>query len=102
MGTANHVPKAPDTVTAQMRVDLFKAVLKTLLPSTEYSRIGIARNIMRPPRQGYPRDLAQSILWFEEFFNREMVARRRTSNDGTERDPGICVRYCQTLLDKRP
>eukprot|EP00971_Amphidinium_carterae_P351267 6492013-Amphidinium_carterae.1 len=80
LGTVNHVPQAPDTITAHMRVDLLDAVpkflrekmtrsrthqvqsilfyiMKTLLPSTEYSRIGIARDITRPPCNGVPRDL---------------------------------------------
>eukprot|EP00971_Amphidinium_carterae_P327077 6458242-Amphidinium_carterae.2 len=71
MGTVNHVPKAPDTVTAHMRVDLLEA---TLLPSAEYSRIGIARDIMRPPRNGYPKGLGQAASCFEEFFNRYTLA----------------------------
>eukprot|EP00971_Amphidinium_carterae_P212308 4213492-Amphidinium_carterae.1 len=67
LGSINPVPKAPDTITAHMRVDLLEAVpkflstrmtragihqvhtillyiMKTLLPSTEYSRIGIAKD----------------------------------------------------------
>eukprot|EP00971_Amphidinium_carterae_P107556 2130294-Amphidinium_carterae.2 len=100
MGTVNHVLKSPDTITAHMHVDLLEAVprflkekmtrmgthqvqailfytLKTLLPSAEYTRIGIpgiARDIMRPPRSGYPRDFTQAITWLEEFFNTYVVA----------------------------
>eukprot|EP00971_Amphidinium_carterae_P345447 6486404-Amphidinium_carterae.1 len=67
LGSINPVPQAPDTITVHMRVDLLEAVpkflamrmtrsgihqvhtillyiMKTLLPSTEYSRIGIARD----------------------------------------------------------
>eukprot|EP00971_Amphidinium_carterae_P150779 2989362-Amphidinium_carterae.1 len=31
-------------------------IMKTLLPSTEYSRIGIARDVMKQPRNGIPRE----------------------------------------------
>eukprot|EP00971_Amphidinium_carterae_P322329 6406346-Amphidinium_carterae.1 len=48
--------------------------MKTLMPSTEYSRIGIARDVMKPPRNGTPRDMAQAIFWLEGFFNRYTVA----------------------------
>eukprot|EP00971_Amphidinium_carterae_P288376 5725093-Amphidinium_carterae.1 len=48
--------------------------MKTLLPSTEYSRLGIAKDVMKPPRNGIPRDLAQAISWLEDFFNRYTVA----------------------------
>eukprot|EP00971_Amphidinium_carterae_P325915 6456464-Amphidinium_carterae.1 len=67
LGSINPVPQAPDTVTAHMRVDLLEAVpkflrenmtrsgthqvqailfyiMKTLPPSSEYSRIGIAKD----------------------------------------------------------
>eukprot|EP00971_Amphidinium_carterae_P066913 1325221-Amphidinium_carterae.1 len=97
LGSVNPVIQAPDTVTAHMRVDLLEAVpkllrekmttsgthqvpsslfyiMKTLLPSTEYSRIGIARDIMKHPRNGNPRDLYQAIAWLGDFFNRYVVA----------------------------
>eukprot|EP00971_Amphidinium_carterae_P302714 6015004-Amphidinium_carterae.1 len=71
----NPVPKASDTIAPHMRVDFIDAifnfistkmtragihqvytillyVIKTLLPSTEYSRLGIAKDVMRPPRNG--------------------------------------------------
>eukprot|EP00971_Amphidinium_carterae_P190600 3782630-Amphidinium_carterae.1 len=48
--------------------------MKTLLPSTEYSRIGIAKDVMKQPRNGTPRDLTQAIVWLEDFFNRYTVA----------------------------
>eukprot|EP00971_Amphidinium_carterae_P306791 6097096-Amphidinium_carterae.1 len=93
----NPVPQAPDTVTAHMRVDLLEAVpkflatkmtrsgihqvhtilfyiMKTLLPSTVYSRIGIAKDVMKQPRNGIPRDMTQAIAWLEDFFNRYTVA----------------------------
>eukprot|EP00971_Amphidinium_carterae_P083792 1658393-Amphidinium_carterae.1 len=67
LGSINPVPKAPDTVAAHMRIDFIDAVpnfislrmtragvhqvpailfyvMKTLLPSTEYSRLGIAKD----------------------------------------------------------
>eukprot|EP00971_Amphidinium_carterae_P075140 1485163-Amphidinium_carterae.1 len=67
LGSINPVPKAPDTIAAHMRVDFIDAVpnfistkmtragihqvhtillyvMKTLLPSTEYSRLGIAKD----------------------------------------------------------
>eukprot|EP00971_Amphidinium_carterae_P341955 6481044-Amphidinium_carterae.1 len=92
LGSINPVPKAPDTIAAHMRVDFIDAVpnfisskmtragvhqvptilfyvMKTLLPSTEYSRLGIAKDVMKPPRNGIPRDLAQAISWLEDFFN---------------------------------
>eukprot|EP00971_Amphidinium_carterae_P303530 6031350-Amphidinium_carterae.1 len=97
LGSINPVPQAPDTVTAHMRLDLLEAVpkflatkmtrsgihqvhtilfyvMKTLLPSTEYSRIGIARDVMKHPRNGIPRDMTQAISWLEDFFNRYTVA----------------------------
>eukprot|EP00971_Amphidinium_carterae_P309360 6147630-Amphidinium_carterae.1 len=58
LGSIN--PEAPDTITAHMR---------TLLPSTEYSRIGIAKDVMKQPRNGIPRDMTQAIAWLEDFFN---------------------------------
>eukprot|EP00971_Amphidinium_carterae_P132103 2616874-Amphidinium_carterae.1 len=97
LGSVNPVPQAPDTVTAHMRVDLLEAVpkflrdkmtrsgthqvksillyiMKTLLPSTEYCRIGVVRDITKHPRNGNPRDLYQTIVWLEDFFNRFVVA----------------------------
>eukprot|EP00971_Amphidinium_carterae_P136639 2707322-Amphidinium_carterae.5 len=48
--------------------------MKTLLPSTEYSRIGIAKDVMKQPRNGIPRDLTQAIAWLEDLFNLYTVA----------------------------
>eukprot|EP00971_Amphidinium_carterae_P025116 495992-Amphidinium_carterae.1 len=70
-----------------MRVDLLEAVpfqvhtillyiMKALLPSTEHSRIGIAKDVMKQPRNGIPRDMTQSIAWLEDFFNLD------SGNDG--------------------
>eukprot|EP00971_Amphidinium_carterae_P173089 3431467-Amphidinium_carterae.1 len=49
-------------------------IMKTLLQSTEYSRLGIAKDVMKQPRNGTPRDLTQAIAWLEDFFNRYTVA----------------------------
>eukprot|EP00971_Amphidinium_carterae_P262913 5215646-Amphidinium_carterae.1 len=48
--------------------------MKTLLPSTEHSRIGIAKDVMKHPQNGIPRDMSQAILWLEDLFNRYTVA----------------------------
>eukprot|EP00971_Amphidinium_carterae_P052625 1035855-Amphidinium_carterae.2 len=40
---------------------------------TEYSRIGIGRDIMRQPRSA-PVSMRQVINWIEDFFNRYVVA----------------------------
>eukprot|EP00971_Amphidinium_carterae_P227466 4511593-Amphidinium_carterae.1 len=53
---------------------ILSCIMKTLLPSTEYSRIGIARDIMKHPRNDNPRDLSQAIAWLEDFFNRYVAA----------------------------
>eukprot|EP00971_Amphidinium_carterae_P226178 4486462-Amphidinium_carterae.1 len=97
LGSINPVPQAPDTVTAHMRVDLLEAVpkflrekmtrsgthqvqsilfyiMKTLLALSEYSRIGIAKDVLKYPCNGISRDLIQAILWLEDFFNRYTVA----------------------------
>eukprot|EP00971_Amphidinium_carterae_P169674 3361981-Amphidinium_carterae.3 len=100
LGSINPVPQAPDKVTAHMRVDLLEAVpkflrekmtrsgpsgthqvqsilffiMKTLLTSSEYSRIGIAKDVLKYPRNGIPRDIIQAILWLEDIFNRYTVA----------------------------
>eukprot|EP00971_Amphidinium_carterae_P203109 4030905-Amphidinium_carterae.1 len=60
------------TGTHQIQGMLFYTV-KTVLPSAEYSRIGIGRGIMRPPRNGPPRRLPIAINWLEDFFNRYTV-----------------------------
>eukprot|EP00971_Amphidinium_carterae_P166420 3298129-Amphidinium_carterae.1 len=67
-----------------MRLDLLEAVPKFLrLPrnqddeiknSSKYSRIGIAKDVMKHPRNGIPRDMTQAISWLEDFFNRYTVA----------------------------
>eukprot|EP00971_Amphidinium_carterae_P235271 4668702-Amphidinium_carterae.1 len=49
-------------------------IMKTLLPSTEYSSIGIAKDVMKQPRKGIPRDMTQAISWLDDFFNRYTVA----------------------------
>eukprot|EP00971_Amphidinium_carterae_P163341 3238762-Amphidinium_carterae.2 len=80
LGSINPVPKAPDTITTHIRVDLIDAVskfllakitragihqvhtillyiIKTLLPSTEYGKIEIAKDVMKQPRNGTSQDL---------------------------------------------
>eukprot|EP00971_Amphidinium_carterae_P349270 6490934-Amphidinium_carterae.1 len=82
LGSINPVPQAPDTVTAHMRVDLLDAVPKFLrekmtrsgMHQVQAILIGIARDILKHPRNGNPRDLAQAIAWLEDFFNRYVVA----------------------------
>eukprot|EP00971_Amphidinium_carterae_P198952 3948037-Amphidinium_carterae.1 len=89
LGSINPVPKASDTMAAHMRVDFIDAVsnfisakmtragvhqvstilfyvMKTLLPSTKYSRLGIAKDVMKPLRNEIPQDLTQAISWLED------------------------------------
>eukprot|EP00971_Amphidinium_carterae_P208444 4135740-Amphidinium_carterae.1 len=97
LGSINPVPKASDTIAAHMRVNFIDAisnfisikmtragihqvytillyVIKILLPSTEYSRLGIAKDVIRPPCNGAFQDLTYAIAWLEDFFNRYTVA----------------------------
>eukprot|EP00971_Amphidinium_carterae_P166419 3298128-Amphidinium_carterae.1 len=65
-----------------MRLDLLEAVPKFL--ATKMTRsgihqsiaefIGIAKDVMKHPRNGIPRDMTQAISWLEDFFNRYTVA----------------------------
>eukprot|EP00971_Amphidinium_carterae_P085485 1691270-Amphidinium_carterae.3 len=43
-------------------------IMKTLLPSTEYNRIGIGRDIMGQPRN-MPSHMQQAINWIEDFYD---------------------------------